>query len=70
MKIIFCEYVYCTLFFNRNEGAEELTVSVDAGWQKRGSGRSFDSLSGNIQILSGTLNGLHITYTCILGKIS
>ena len=32
--------------FSRNEGNEDLTVSVDAGWQKRGSGRSFDSLSG------------------------
>ena len=32
--------------FLRNEGNEDLTVSVDAGWQKRGSGRSFDSLSG------------------------
>nr|XP_034322437.1 uncharacterized protein LOC109617730 [Crassostrea gigas] len=34
-----------------NEGAEELTVSVDAGWQKRGSGRSFDSLSGHCSMI-------------------
>ena len=32
--------------FSRNEGNEDLTISVYAGWQKRGSGRSFDSLSG------------------------
>nr|XP_034331420.1 uncharacterized protein LOC117680512 isoform X2 [Crassostrea gigas] len=32
-----------------SEGTDELTVSVDAGWQKRGSGRSFDSLSGSTQ---------------------
>ena len=50
-------YILCIcilLFINRNEGGEELTYSVDAGWQKCGSERSFDSLSGNIQILSGT----------------
>ncbi|XP_062588873.1 uncharacterized protein LOC134250528, partial [Saccostrea cucullata] len=29
----------------RKTGSEDLTVSVDAGWQKRGSGRSYDSLS-------------------------
>ena len=57
--------MYTILFINRNEDGEELTVSVVAGWQKRGSGRSFDSLSGNIHILSGTLNGLKI----ILGKL-
>ena len=32
--------------FSRNEGNKDPTVSVDAGWQKGGSGRSFDSLSG------------------------
>ena len=32
-----------------NEREEELTVSLDAGWQKRGSGRSFQSISGNTQ---------------------
>lgn len=30
-----------------NEGTDELTVSVDAGWQKRGSVRSFDSIFGH-----------------------
>ena len=58
--------MFIWLFINKKGGVEELTVSVDADWQKRGSGRSFDSLSGNIQILSGTLNWLQT----ILGKIS
>nr|XP_022290026.1 uncharacterized protein LOC111101728 [Crassostrea virginica] len=40
----------------RNEGNEDLTVSVDAGWQKRGSGRSFDSLSGHCSMI-GTQTG-------------
>ncbi|XP_061195042.1 uncharacterized protein LOC133203237 [Saccostrea echinata] len=33
------------------EGAEELTVTVDAGWQKRGSGHSFDSFSGHCSMI-------------------
>ncbi|XP_061187273.1 uncharacterized protein LOC133195447 [Saccostrea echinata] len=33
------------------ERAEELTVSVDAGWQKRGSGHSFDSFSGHCSMI-------------------
>ena len=34
------------VFNSRKTGEEKLTVSVDAGWQKRGSGKSHDSSSG------------------------
>ena len=34
---------------------EGLEVSFDAGWQKRGSGRSYNSLSGKVFILSQKL---------------
>lgn len=34
-------------FIKHKTGSDNLTVSLDAGWQKRGSGRSYDSLSGN-----------------------
>lgn len=34
-------------FFLRGENTVGLTVSVNGAWQKRGSGRSFDSLSGS-----------------------
>lgn len=30
----------------RQTGDDQLAVSVDAGWQKRGSGKAYDSLSG------------------------
>ncbi|XP_061171002.1 uncharacterized protein LOC133180520 [Saccostrea echinata] len=43
------------------EGTDELTVSVDAGWQKRGSGRSFDSLSGHCSMI-GSQTGKIIDY--------
>ena len=35
--------MFTLLFINKKGGVE---VSVDAGWQKRESGLSFDSLSG------------------------
>lgn len=38
-----------------------MTVSVDAGWQKRGSGRSFDSLSGHCSMI-GSHTGKIIDY--------
>lgn len=44
-----------------SEGTDELTVSVDAGWQKRGSGRSFDSLSGHCSMI-GSHTGKIIDY--------
>lgn len=39
--------LYICVLLNRKTGSDNLTVSVDAGWQKRGSGRSYNSLSGN-----------------------
>lgn len=44
-----------------SEGTDGLTVSVDAGWQKRGSGRSFDSLSGHCSMI-GSHTGKIIDY--------
>ncbi|XP_069102468.1 uncharacterized protein [Argopecten irradians] len=32
-------------------GEDSIEVSVDAGWQKRGSGRSYDSLSGHCSMI-------------------
>ena len=42
-----------TDIFSRKFDSNELTVSVDGAWQKRGCGRSYDSLSGmyNVKIL-------------------
>lgn len=34
------------LLTHEKHGADAITASVDAGWQKRGSGCSYDSLSG------------------------
>ncbi|KAK3099978.1 hypothetical protein FSP39_012810 [Pinctada imbricata] len=39
-----------------------LTVSVDAGWQKRGSGRSYDSLSGHCSMI-GANTGKVLSYS-------
>ncbi|XP_052218734.1 uncharacterized protein LOC127836272 [Dreissena polymorpha] len=39
----------------------EIDVSVDAGWQKRGSGRAFDSLSGHCSMV-GTKTGKVLAY--------
>lgn len=38
--------IFFVIFF-RGENTDGLTVSVDGAWQKRGSCRSFDSLSGS-----------------------
>lgn len=42
------KFLKVLIFFSnfRKQGADAITASVDAGWQKRGSGRSYDSLSG------------------------
>lgn len=40
------EKIIFFVIFLRDENTDGLTVSVDGAWQKRGSGRSFDSLSG------------------------
>lgn len=34
------------LFTFRNKDQDSITAAVDAGWQMRGSGRSYNSLSG------------------------
>ena len=36
---------------SNDEETTSMTVSIDAGWQKRGSGRSYNSLSGKYYIL-------------------
>lgn len=33
---------------HRKKQSSSISVSVDGAWQKRGSGRSYDSLTGNI----------------------
>ncbi|VDI69790.1 Hypothetical predicted protein, partial [Mytilus galloprovincialis] len=43
-------------------GNEDITVAVDAGWQKRGSGRSYDSLTGHCSMI-GTRTGMILDYS-------
>ncbi|XP_069122588.1 uncharacterized protein [Argopecten irradians] len=43
-------------------GNSDLTVSVDGAWQKRGSGRSFDSLSGHCSMI-GNETGKVVGYS-------
>lgn len=45
-----------------NSGDGRLTVSVDGAWQKRGSGRSFDSLSGHCSMI-GAQTGKVVGYS-------
>ena len=44
--------MYYVIFFIhfRNKQSTSNTVSVDGAWQKRGSGRSYDSLTGTCEI--------------------
>lgn len=44
-----------------DENTDGLTVSVDGAWQKRGSGRSFDSLSGHCSMI-GAKTGKVVGY--------
>lgn len=46
------------LLTHEKQGADAITASVDAGWQKRGSGRSYDSLSGTQRTLAYPLGNL------------
>ncbi|VDI29420.1 Hypothetical predicted protein [Mytilus galloprovincialis] len=43
-------------------GNDDITVAVDAGWQKRGSGRSYDSLTGHCSMI-GTRTGMILDYS-------
>ena len=46
LEVTITVQVYNLFVFFSTSDSNELTVSVDAAWQTRGSGRSFDSLSG------------------------
>lgn len=44
-----------------SDGNDNVTVSVDAAWQRRGSGRSYDSLTGHCSMI-GSKTGKVINY--------
>lgn len=56
---------------HRNKQSSSISVSVDGAWQKRGSGRSYDNLTGNIiQLWSlydyhTIMNSLRLSYGLI-----
>ncbi|VDI03770.1 Hypothetical predicted protein [Mytilus galloprovincialis] len=45
----------------KSDGNDNVTVSVDAAWQRRGSGRSYDSLTGHCSMI-GSKTGKVINY--------
>ncbi|XP_063400480.1 uncharacterized protein LOC134685041 isoform X2 [Mytilus trossulus] len=53
-----CEEVELT---KRNKDQDSITAAVDAGWQMRGSGRSYNSLSGHCSMI-GTETGKIVNY--------
>ncbi|XP_063433536.1 uncharacterized protein LOC134715345 isoform X2 [Mytilus trossulus] len=46
---------------NECDGTDDLTVSVDAGWQTRGSGRAYNSLTGHCSMI-GSKTGKILGY--------
>lgn len=46
----------------KETGSKDICVSVDAGWQKRGSGKAYDSMSGHATMI-GTRTGKVVGYS-------
>ncbi|XP_067664302.1 uncharacterized protein [Haliotis asinina] len=63
-KIIFrnCDIMTLCFPFFSSPGSRRISVSVDAGWQKRGSGKCYDSLSGHCSMI-GNKTGKVLGYS-------
>ncbi|CAC5378289.1 unnamed protein product [Mytilus coruscus] len=55
---VLCEEIELT---KKNKDQDSITAAVDAGWQMRGSGRSYNSLSGHCSVI-GTETGKILNY--------